>query len=651
MRPQKALPFAIANSQWASLGATIALTGDLTVEAWVNRSMVNIAGDGFKDVVTGHSGTSGPSINFYADQARWYDGSTDQVIASATTAAGWHHHAWVRSGTSVLYYRDGVLDTSSTGTNNSSGTVNFTSIGLGDGAGYYLDGQLQELRVWNVARSATQIAAHYNTTVDPASSGLVAYYDFGESPDGSTTVTDLVAGTYSGTLQGSPTATRVAPTAPIIMPWPSDPPATIRRLTGRALRSTEALPAMAAAPAAPPPPTAPIAVRPMARFWAPPPNIMPPATGVFSGTGFPSPVPAVVARVRIAPLPFDVPPPLSAAVASPPPPWSRTLVRRAQSVRFADLDVLPPSTAGQIAAAQDVRPRPRLPALRSTEALPPLPVAALGPAPQAPAPVITRTRVAQPPPDVLPPMAAAAVAPPPLDDVASVRARRVTRPPLVDVLPPLAAPPPPPPPEPSLYQRIARRIVHPFSFALPPLPPVVFGPPPEAPRTIRALKRIWRLILDVGWPATATVNYPVPVPPLHIVENDVVRTIADTTSTRSIVETDTVREVSPMKTRKVGDTADVFSGTLYSGGAPRSLAGSTVKLYMWDSRTHALKINGVSCAVEPSGTGTWSYQPIAADVDTAGEWEYDVEETTAAGRLAVYPSSGYGKFVTEERVG
>lgn len=106
-----------------------------------------------------------------------------------------------------------------------------------------------------------------------------------------------------------------------------------------------------------------------------------------------------------------------------------------------------------------------------------------------------------------------------------------------------------------------------------------------------------------------------------------------------------------MKTRKVGDTADVFSGTLYSGGAPRSLAGSTVKLWMWDSRTHALKLNGVVCLVEPSGTGTWSYQPIGADVDTAGEWEYDVEETTATGKLAVYPSKGYGKFVTEERVG
>jgi len=124
--PIKALPFAIANSQWVSLGQTIALTGDFTVEAWVNRTLVNGGGDGFKDVVTGHSGTSGPSINFYADQARWYDGSTDQVIASATTGSGWHHHAWVRSGTSVLYYIDGVLDTSSTGTNSSTGTVNFT---------------------------------------------------------------------------------------------------------------------------------------------------------------------------------------------------------------------------------------------------------------------------------------------------------------------------------------------------------------------------------------------------------------------------------------------------------------------------------------------------------------------------------------------
>lgn len=211
----KALPFANPSGQYVAV-PTVALTGDFTVEAWVTRTGLNGGGQGFKDSIFGHTGTAGPSINFYNDQFRLYDGSTDQRIASAASGNNvWHHFALVRSGSTFSIYVDGVLDTGATGTNSSSATFNFTSIGYGDGAVYFLDGQIEEFRVWNVARSGAQITANYNRTVDPASANLLAYFNFGESPDTNTTVTDLVAGTYTGTLQGSPTATRVPPTAPV----------------------------------------------------------------------------------------------------------------------------------------------------------------------------------------------------------------------------------------------------------------------------------------------------------------------------------------------------------------------------------------------------------------------------------------------------
>ncbi len=217
--PIKALPFSNANGQWVSLGATLALTGDFTIEFWVNRVVGPTGGgEGYKDAVISHSGTAGPSINYYADQLRLYDGSTDQIIASATTPTGWEHGAIVRTGTSFKIYKNSVLDASATGANNSSATMNFTSLGLGDGSVYFADfNGLEEVRVWNVARTAGEIAANYNKTVDPATSGLVAYFNFAEA-DASTTVTDIVAGTYTGTLQGSPTATRVTATAPVSNP-------------------------------------------------------------------------------------------------------------------------------------------------------------------------------------------------------------------------------------------------------------------------------------------------------------------------------------------------------------------------------------------------------------------------------------------------
>lgn len=67
------------------------------------------------------------------------------------------------------------------------------------------------------------------------------------------------------------------------------------------------------------------------------------------------------------------------------------------------------------------------------------------------------------------------------------------------------------PPEPSVFVRVARRVLYPFTPALPMLPPVVFGPPPEPHKVVRALRRIWRWIGEVGWPRTI----PVVSPPLN----------------------------------------------------------------------------------------------------------------------------------------
>lgn len=219
--PIKALPFSNPSGQYVSLASTISLTADFTIECWLYRTGVagvpfNNNTNGNKDVILS-DGTW--SVNFYADQFRLYDGSNDQRIASVTTASNaWVHHAIVRSGSSFLIYRNGTLDSSATGTNNSSATASFANIGFGGGVLYAAYDGMEELRVWNVARSAGQISANYGYTISPATSGLVAYYNFAEA-DASTTATDIVAGTYTGTLQGTVTATRVAATAPV-----SDPP-------------------------------------------------------------------------------------------------------------------------------------------------------------------------------------------------------------------------------------------------------------------------------------------------------------------------------------------------------------------------------------------------------------------------------------------
>ena len=51
----------------------------------------------------------------------------------------------------------------------SNGTCNM-------GSGNYFQGQVSEFRIWSIARSQSDIASSWNTTVDPNSPGLIAYY-------------------------------------------------------------------------------------------------------------------------------------------------------------------------------------------------------------------------------------------------------------------------------------------------------------------------------------------------------------------------------------------------------------------------------------------------------------------------------------------
>ncbi|MEM1094706.1 MAG: LamG-like jellyroll fold domain-containing protein [Bacteroidota bacterium] len=73
----------------------------------------------------------------------------------------------------------------------------------------HFNGQIDELRVWNAARTAPQIAAAMHRTFETPPAGLTAVYDFNESSG--TGVFERV-GRRSGTLNG---ATRVASLAPV----------------------------------------------------------------------------------------------------------------------------------------------------------------------------------------------------------------------------------------------------------------------------------------------------------------------------------------------------------------------------------------------------------------------------------------------------
>jgi len=327
------------------------------------------------------------------------------------------------------------------------------------------------------------------------------------------------------------------------------------------------------------------------------------------------------ARRPFAPIPPppapDNPPPRAQARRIDPPDEERGLPRpRLPIIPAAAVDNPPPRTRTRAQeGAEDERslPRPRFP---------------IAPAADNP-----------------PPRARARTVDAPEDDV---RARRPVSPPI--------APAAPPPRTLRRREDEAEEITGRRNRKLVPQPAaVVNNPPPRAGRSnwrvawdsfepVELLRKVYRLV----FPGITSTT---PVPPFHVVEDDYARTNVDSTVALSVLADEIVLEVSPMKPRKVGDNAAPYSGTLYSNGAPRSLAGSTVALWMWDSRTHAVKLAGVACTVEPSGTGTWSYAPSAAEVSPAGIYEYELRETTSAAKGATYPSTGRIKFVIEEAIG
>ena len=92
----------------------------------------------------------------------------------------------LKTGRCFILYIDGVLDGSTNDTTTGT-TQNNSSLYLGrrgattpsiDG---FWSGSLDEVRIWNIARSGAEISADMNVNLSGAESGLVLYYDFNQA--------------------------------------------------------------------------------------------------------------------------------------------------------------------------------------------------------------------------------------------------------------------------------------------------------------------------------------------------------------------------------------------------------------------------------------------------------------------------------------
>ncbi len=176
----------------------------ITMEAWVK--VTGGAGTN-RTVVSNRSGVGFSGMTIYAADIDkwelWVGDTTWYVIeGSAVTLNQWTHLAGVFDGTNLSFYVNGVLF-GSTPAGMTPNTTDILHIGRQvTGVVYGFLGKIDEVRIWNTARSAENIRAYMNRDIpDPATeTNLVAYYpfDYGEPSGTNTGMTEVLDASMNG---------------------------------------------------------------------------------------------------------------------------------------------------------------------------------------------------------------------------------------------------------------------------------------------------------------------------------------------------------------------------------------------------------------------------------------------------------------------
>ena len=179
--------------------------GSFTMEAMINGTL-----SGTKSIIRKTSDynlfiVSGKMVAEVWTAGKLVPSSWQKWVGSTTIADNtWTQIAAVWNGTSFTFYINGVVEPTTNSSGNVSGTENL-NIGKSANYGEPFSGMIDEVRIWNIARSQSAIQNTMGSSLAGNEAGLIAYYNFnagtaGSDNTGITTLTDNSSHSNNGTL-------------------------------------------------------------------------------------------------------------------------------------------------------------------------------------------------------------------------------------------------------------------------------------------------------------------------------------------------------------------------------------------------------------------------------------------------------------------
>ena len=179
-------------------------TQNLTVECWFNATETPLGKHHLYNKENLYEASIIDGYFRFALMPNWtWQGGNSFPV----TPGQWYHIAVVYDHTNITIYKNGQLFSTLAKTNDIGSTTTKLLIGARNGLApaSFFNGKIDELRVWNTARTACEINSNMANTLTGNEAGLVALYNFdngnaGNTNTGISTLPDLAGGDNNGTL-------------------------------------------------------------------------------------------------------------------------------------------------------------------------------------------------------------------------------------------------------------------------------------------------------------------------------------------------------------------------------------------------------------------------------------------------------------------